>query len=117
MNTVGVETAANSALGVVGQVLGVVEPPSAVVIPEVVVRVAADTDGDRCVFHDACWELAHQKPEQQKTADPNQEAAVKARRDFCSADYSPPRIERHSPFSHRRISPSSVGSTGCPVRS
>jgi hypothetical protein len=62
-------------------------------------------------------ELAHQKPEQQKTADPNQEAAVKARRDFCSADFSPLHIEDHSPFSHRRISPSPVGSTGFPMRS
>jgi hypothetical protein len=52
-----------------------------------------------------------------KTADPNQEAAVKARRDFCSADFSPLRIERHLPFSHRRISPSPVGSTGFPMRS
>ena len=31
-------------------------------------------------------------------------AAVKARRDFSSADYSPLHIERHLPFSHRRIS-------------
>jgi hypothetical protein len=58
------------------------------------------------------WELAHQKPGQQKTADPNQEAAVKRGEIFCSADYSPLHIERHSPSSHRGISPSPVGSTG-----
>jgi hypothetical protein len=34
-------------------------------------------------------ELAHQKPEQQKTADPNQEAAVKARRDFLFSGLLP----------------------------
>jgi hypothetical protein len=76
----------------------------------------------RCGWRSSCCSwcvcgLAHQKPGQQKTADPNQEAAVKARRDFCSADFSPLRIERHSPFSHRRISPSPVGSTGFPMRS
>jgi len=48
-------------------------------------------------------DLTHQEPEQQKTAGPNQEAAVKARRDFSSADYSPLHIERHLPSSHRRI--------------
>jgi hypothetical protein len=31
-------------------------------------------------------DLGHQKPEQQKTAGPDQEAAVKARRNFSSAD-------------------------------
>ena len=34
------------------------------------------------------FEFLHQKPEQQKTADSDQEAAVKARRDFSSADFS-----------------------------
>jgi hypothetical protein len=40
-----VKTEAYAALGVVRQVLGVVEPPGAVIVPEVVVRVAADADG------------------------------------------------------------------------
>jgi hypothetical protein len=33
--------------------------------------------------------FAHQKPGQQKTADPNQEAAVKARRDFVFSGFFP----------------------------
>jgi len=41
-----VKTQAYPALGVVRQVLGVVKPPRAVVVPEVMVRVAADADGD-----------------------------------------------------------------------
>ena len=54
MNTLSVETAAHSALGIVRQAFGVVEPPRAVVIPEVMVRVAADADGDLRVTHSAC---------------------------------------------------------------
>ena len=43
---VGVKAQAYPALGVVGQVFGVVEPPRSVVVPEVVIRVAADADGN-----------------------------------------------------------------------
>jgi len=42
---VGVETLPDPALGVVGKVLGVVEPPGPVVVPEVVVRVVRGADG------------------------------------------------------------------------
>ena len=41
-----VKTKAHPALGVVWQVFGVVKPPRAVIIPEMVVRVAADSYGD-----------------------------------------------------------------------
>ena len=41
-----VKTEAYPALGVVRQVFCVVKPPSAVIVPEVVVRVAADAYGD-----------------------------------------------------------------------
>ena len=99
IDVVGAKAQAHPALSVVGKVLGVVQPPRAVVVPEVVVRVAADADGNLRVVHSACGRGRTRNPvTQQKTADPDREAAVKARRDFCSADFSPLRIERHSPF-------------------
>ena len=45
-NAMCVKTEAYPALGVVWQVLCVVKPPGAVIVPEVVVRIATDADGD-----------------------------------------------------------------------
>ena len=41
-----VKNKAHPALGVVWQVFGVVKPPRAVIVPEMVVRVAADSYDD-----------------------------------------------------------------------
>lgn len=46
LNAMCVKTKAHPALGVVWQVFGVVKPPRAVIVPEMVVRVAADSYGD-----------------------------------------------------------------------
>jgi len=54
IDAVGVKTQPNSAFGVVGQVLGVVQPPRAVVVPEVMVQVVADADGDLRCIHGVC---------------------------------------------------------------
>ena len=39
-----VQTDPHPALGVVGQVFGVVQPPRAVIVPEVMVRIVTDAD-------------------------------------------------------------------------
>ena len=91
----GMEATADPALGVVGQVLGVVDPPGAVIIPEVVERiVGGGPDGEDGLVDGCCAHVgvmcgwSHQEPGQQKSAVPSGKALHKAWRDFCSEDFS-----------------------------
>ena len=63
---VGVQTDPHSALGVIRQVLGVMQPPRAVVIPKVMVRIAADADGDLRGVHGACRNWHTRNPSNKK---------------------------------------------------
>ncbi len=49
----GPQTATHPPFGVIRQVLCVVNPPRAVIVPKVVVRVAADANGDLRCTHGA----------------------------------------------------------------
>ena len=91
--------------------------PHAIVSAILVAWISPDADGYFRVIHGALRHWHIRDGGNKKTAGSNQEPAVKARRDFCSTDFSPLHIEGHSPFSHRGISLSPVGSTGFPMRS
>ena len=62
----GVQTAAYPPLGVVGQMLGIMAPPGAVVVPEMMIRVLGDeSDCEFGLGAHVCdvW-VGHQKPGQ-----------------------------------------------------
>jgi hypothetical protein len=97
------------------------DPVGSVIIPEMVILVVgfADRQGGmlkKCCAHGSVssgWRWHTRKPGNKKAPFRSGKALIEAWRDFCSADFSPPHIERIASLSHRGISPSPVGSLWC----
>ncbi len=66
LDAASVKAQSNPALGVVGKVFGVVEPPSPVVVPEMMVWVGADADSDFGGTHGACGSWHTRNPGNKK---------------------------------------------------